>query len=217
MAKTLWLLLPLSLLVLCMPALADDRGPYLAVRGGLVLLDEAKFRDDLGTLHLDFDAGQGGAVAIGYDLGGKYPKLGQGRVELEGAYRKNDLDEADFAQGKVRAGGEMTAESIMFNAYGEYRDQVPWIPYAGLGFGYAVVEMKETTIDGAPFVDDEDEVFAYQFAIGTTYLFSPSWGLDMGYRLFGTAKPEFRRVDGSDTVRGEYLSHQFSLGLRVTF
>ena len=62
-------------------------------------------------------------------------------------------------------------------------------------------------------------VFAYQLAAGVGYVISKQITLDLGYKYFATAKPEFEFSAGfgGGKVEAEYSSHNIFLGLRYSF
>lgn len=216
MARGLLLLFCLNCLLFSAPALGSEEGGYIGLHGGGLLLGRSQNSYGQESFDLDYEAGYGTSLVLGYDLGSKYPHLGEGRLELEVGYRKNELEESSFPQGTFDAEGDVSALSIMFNSFGEYRENPPWIPYVGFGLGYAVVSVEDVRIDGVPLTDDEDGVFAWMAGAGLGYRLSDIWTFDLGYRLLGTTSPRFHLEDGSGLrLRSEYLSHLFSLGLRL--
>lgn len=198
------------------PALAGDEGPYLALHGGAVFVDEMKNSSASGSFNADLDGGYGAALALGYDLAEEYPKIGKGRLELELGYRSNPLGDVDFSQGKVAGAGDLTVTSLMVNSYVDVRDSLPWIPYGGIGVGVAEVSWDGATVAGALLVDGSDVVFAYQFVLGTALHLADGLALDFGYRYFGTADPSFTDA-GGERIESRYGSHLLLAGVRCTF
>lgn len=171
-------------------------------------------------------------AAAGYDFG-------MWRAEFEIAYRQNDLDKIkavvsqDIGNGpingepiptqvvpgtsvSINADGDVSALSFMVNGYFDWQNPSPLTPYLGAGIGFARVSMNDLKVEGVRLVDDSDTVFAYQLAAGVGWEFMPNLTLDLGYRYFATADPEFRDVEG-DTFESEYKSHNLMLGLRIGF
>jgi opacity protein-like surface antigen len=191
--KAVALICCLFLLLLSSAAYARE-GTYVAVRGGASLLadsDLAIAGSPFGTN--EYKTGYDGAVALGYSY---VP----GRVEVEVAYNTNDVDGFDE---------NVSALSLMFNAYAEFYDQdigfMEISTYVGGGLGAAQV-----TYDISGFGDDDDIVFAWQFALGLGVELSDSVILDLGYRYFATADP----VLFSGVLETEYNTSIISLGLR---
>lgn len=216
MKRLLYLLcLPMLLLPLCRPAWSAHQGVYVGAYYGMALLDEAEARDDLGTFHLDFDPGEVAAFTLGYDL---HPKgfLGDGRIELEYARRSNSLDKVDFLEGDIEGEGDLQVDSVLLSTYGVYRGFRGWVPYFGAGIGAARVTADDLEVGGQSLADDDDVVFAYQVGVGADIPLLTNLSLDVGYRFFGTTKPEFETSDGGD-FKVEYFSHAALVGLRLGF
>jgi opacity protein-like surface antigen len=207
--------IPMLLLALCGPAWSAHQGVYLGASYGMTLLSEAEARDALGTFNLDFEPGQVAALALGYDLK-PHGLLGDGRLELEYARRSNALEEVDFLEGKVDGDGDLRAESLLLNTWGVYRGFRGWVPYLGAGIGAARLTADDLKVFGQPLADDDKVVFAYQLGVGVDFPLMQSLSLDLGYRFFGTARPEFTAADGSK-FKTRYLSHSALLGLRFGF
>lgn len=194
---------------------APDAGPYFGIQGGGVLLDDIENSDNDGSYNYSFDPGYYGAVVVGAHLG-KHSSLGEGRLEVEIAYRSNDLDEMDFAEGSETAGGDMTVVSAMFNSIAEYRGRYIWVPYLGAGAGWSYVELNDATVGGQSVADGDDNAFSYQFLVGLVAEVSSAVNFDLGYRYLRTLDLEFEDVQGR-SVDSEYSSHTVSLGLRIDF
>jgi len=208
MKRLMYLLcLPMLLLPLCRPAWSAHQGVYVGAYYGMTVLNESEADDDLGTFHLDFDPGQVAVFTLGYDLN---PKgfLGDGRIEFEYARRSNSLDKVDFLEGDVGGKGDMQVESLLLSTYGVYRGFRGWVASCGAA--------DDLRVSGQPLADDDDVVFAYQLGIGADIPLLQNLSLDLGYRFFGTTKPEFETSDGDD-FKVEYFSHAALVGLRLGF
>ena len=205
------------LLCLASTASAEQARPYFTLLGGFNLTDEIVLSDQTGDYIASVEPGFFAGGALGYDLGDAFPQLGKGRLELEFGYRYNLLKEAHFSTGTVYAEGDLSTISVMFNAIGEYENYSPYyVPYIGIGLGAATVSMIETSAAGSPMIDDSDTRFAYQVLTGLTFPVSGNLVMDLGYRYFGTLKPEF--IDSQNQqVEVDYANHSFELGLRLGF
>ena len=64
--------------------------------------------------------------------------------------------------------------------------------YAGGGAGGAIVSFE------AGDFDSDDTVFAYKFAAGLSYAFTPELGADLGYEYLATEDVELDRIDLKD-------------------
>lgn len=190
---------------------AYAQSPYLSVNVGGTWLDDADNVSKLDgeKVKSEHDTGFNVGAAAGYDFG-------MGRAELEIAYRQNDMDKFTLEGISVNAGGDVSALSFMANGYFDIHNQSPVTPYIGAGIGLARVSVNDVTVLGEKIADDSDTVFAYQLAAGVGWEFMPNLTLDLGYRYFATADPEFNDVEG-DKFESEYKSHNLSVGLRIAF
>lgn len=196
--------------------------PYFSVHVGGTWLQDADVDYDDPTLlndELEFDSGYNVGAAFGYDYG-------MARLEVELAYRQNDVDRINSEGFAFRADGDFSATSLMLNGYWDLETGSPIVPYFGGGIGFANVSANNVKVFDdlgmVSFVDDDDNVFAYQLAAGIAFALNPVMTLDLGYRYFGTSDPELDAnpllfdppFDGFET---EFESHNVNLGLRLNF
>jgi opacity protein-like surface antigen len=193
-------------------------GPYMSVGVGGTWVQDADssykdpaFADFNNTT--EFDLGFNVAATAGFDFG-------PARLEGEIAYRQNDIDKIEFAGFLVPPpatfGGDVSSLSFMANGFWDIPTGSPATPYLGGGIGVANVSANDFKINGDLLVDDDDTVFAYQLGAGIAFELNPNMALDLGYRFFATADPEFTDFEG-DKVESEYMTHNASLGLRIMF
>ena len=205
-------------LVVCIVAMAlftapaFAAGPYVGAEGGAVFLSNSTFSDPGGDVDLKSKTGFGLGVFGGMDFG-TY------RVEGEFAYRRNNNKEISDPSGTFTVGGDYSSMALMVNGYYDFRMVSPSVvPYLGGGIGGARVSFKATDpATGVTGIDDNDMVFAYQFAAGVGFPISNQLTLDLGYKYFATAKPSFEPIGGGTQVDGEYASHNIFLGARFSF
>lgn len=176
-------------------------GPYMNVQVGGTWLEDA---DVEGIADIEFDTGFNVGVAAGYDFG-------MTRLEAEVVYRENDIDKVEAFGLSLNADGDISALSLMGNAYLDIETGSPVTPYIVAGIGLARVSLNDMKIEGIRVSDDDDTVFAYQFGGGVAFALNEAMAIDLGYRYFATEDPEF---DGDEV---EYKSHNVSLGLRINF
>lgn len=210
-SRMMFVLCILAVSVFAVPAFAA--GPYLGVEGGVTFLSEASFTvAGINTGDLKFDTGYGLGLVGGYDYG-------TWRLEGEFAWRKNDNKEVTSGGETTPLGGDVSSMALMVNGYYDFRMVSPiFVPYLGVGIGGARVSAKvDDPVDGA-VIDDDDMVFAYQFAAGVGFVVNPQVTIDLGYKYFATADPEFEII-GAGGIKGEaeYGSHNIFLGVRYSF
>lgn len=202
-------------LLFCMPAQAQHSGPYVGAFFGGNALMKAKSTGTGGDSALEFKPALTGSAVVGWDLE-PGNALGEGRLELEYSRRSNSLDKVNFSGWSATGGGKMTADSLLFNCIGVFRDDTIWSPYLGLGLGAAQLKADNLTVTGAPFSNDSTVVFAYQVLAGFDIALSKHFSLDLGYRYFSTARPTFTEADGHKLTM-DYVNHSATLGLRAGF
>jgi opacity protein-like surface antigen len=151
------------------------------------------------------------AVTVGYDFpfGGIQ---GGGRVEIEFGHRGNKASEAKFSDGKFSAAGDFEVQSLLVNSFAVLGNDTLMTPYFGIGIGGARVKADDLVVASQLMIDEECLVFAYQGGGGIDLRITNSMRLDLGYRYFGTTRPEFREMDGRK-VKLEYGAHTGIVGL----
>jgi opacity protein-like surface antigen len=216
MKRTCWMIVTLCLpLLLCGPAMAQHTGPYVGAFIGGNALMAAKATDDQGSFTLKFEPGLQGSAVAGWDLAPGNP-VGEGRIELEYTRRSNQLDKIKFAEGDFKGSGNLTADSLLINFFGVFRNKSQWSPYLGAGIGAARMEAADLKDAGFPLSNSSTYVLAYQAGTGVDYALTKRLSIDLGYRFFGSTKPRFTEANGRKFGM-EYYSHSAILGMRFGF
>lgn len=191
-----------GILVAVAPAAAQSTNPrpYVGVSGLFVQLEEDDVSGPLGSLRIGSEDGFGFAAA----LGAAAPT--GGRVEIEAAFRTNDVDRR-CAPACAGASGQTESLSAMLNLLYDVPTGVRLRPYLGVGMGAALV-----AFDSRDFAaDGDDVVFAYQFLGGLGVEVTRTATLVGGYRYFATTDA---RISGLDV---DYRSHNIEIGIRFGF
>ncbi|MFT8242504.1 OmpA family protein [Roseomonas sp. BN140053] len=201
-----------------------DRDSSFAVRNLGLPSDSTKFK---------FDLGFGGVVSIGYGFGNGL------RVEAEGNYRQNDIDDVQiFGARTFSTGGRTRSYGAMGNVLYDFTmpsfvpQFMPVVPYVGVGAGYVWHEYDNVTgragSNGRLTVDDTDGQFAFQGIAGLAFPIAavPGLAITAEYRFLGTLSPDLdarvSTVSNNATVsRGKIevdnYNHSAFLGLRYAF
>ena len=172
--------------------------PYVSGNVGAVWLEDSDFGDEA---EISFDTGFGITAAIGnaYENGL--------RGEVEFGYRTSDMDEFDSDSGSGSIDdGDISTISLMVNGYYDFRPKETICPFIGAGIGYANVEG-----DIEELGSEDDNVFAYQVAVGVAFAINPQTKIDVQYRYFDTDDGDF------DNLEVEYGTHNAMLGVRYSF
>ncbi len=216
MKRTWRMILTLCLLLLFSgQAMAEHSGPYVAAFIGGSALMAAKSTDSLGDFNLTFKPDLLGSAVLGWDFVPGDP-VGPGRIELEYTRRRSPLDQVKFVEGSFTGGGDVTAESLLLNFFGVFRNKGPMAPYFGVGVGAARMGASALTVTNEPLATGSDIVFAYQVGTGVEFALTNYLSLDLGYRFFSGTRPKFTEANGKN-FKMDYLSHSAMLGLRLGF
>jgi len=182
---------------------------YFAGNVGFVSVSDAAVTDSglatagITNAEFSFDNGVGLSLAVGSRISDVI------RAEGEFSYRKNDMDtlSANYMgmPGSIPVNGEIESMTLMGNFFADIDTNSAVTPFIGAGIGFSKV-------DGELEGDSEDDtVFAYQLILGTGFKVNDVTNIDVSYRYFATADPEF---DGTEV---EYATHNFMAGVRLTF
>ena len=184
-------------------------GAYFAGNVGMVSVSDAAVTDSeatalgLSNVEISFDNGVGLSLAAGSSVSDVV------RLEGEFSYRKNDMDTISASMGGASAtlpiNGEIESMALMGNIFADINTSSAITPFLGLGIGFSKLDAE---IEGD---SEDDTVFAYQFILGAGFKVNDSTAIDLSYRYFATADPDF---NGTEI---EYATHNFMAGVRVNF
>jgi len=184
---------------------------YVSFNGGAVWTQDS----DLSLQ--DFDSHGKHVYDLGYTIDlaiGKTFSNGL-RGELEIPYRFSDIDEFTIkGSNPEEFDREISSLSLMVNAYYDFETGTSFRPFVGAGIGYSLLQIEGWT------THHDADVFAYQLMAGCSYAINHQFTLDLQYRFFGTAKPEFETNDprlGHIRIDSEYQTNNLMLGLRFYF
>ena len=171
--------------------------PYVSGNVGAVWLEDTDFGDDA---EISFDTGFGITAAIGNAYENGF------RVEVEFGYRTSDIDkfDSDLRSGSIN--GDFSTISLMVNGYYDFMPKETICPFIGAGIGYANVEGDIDELGS-----EDDNVVAYQVAVGVAFAINPQTKIDVQYRYFDTDDGDF------DGLEVEYGTHNAMLGVRYSF
>lgn len=213
LAKTLTGLAVVCTTLLMYPAHAQSdqvRWPnwYVGLNGGVSWYPNSDVAFvGVASGELKSSTGWMGSIALGYLPRTTMPVLSAMRLELEYAYRVNDLDSVE---GTVLF-GETHSNAFMTNMYFDFVNQTRLTPYVGGGVGMARVEIESS---GSTF---DDDLFAWQLMAGLSYepASMPMTVWNIGYRYFATSDAEYDT--GALTVSQEYQTHGLEAGAKFRF
>ena len=211
MKKTLSVFVALfMLLMLPVVSFSAAPRPYISGQLGVAFLADSDLSipsEDV-TATLEFDPGLATSFAGGVNFG-------MFRVEGEIGYQQNDVDKFSACYGgdcgSAKASGDVSVLSMLGNFYVDFVNSSPVTPFITAGLGIARVEINDLSTVGEYIGGSDDTVFAYQFGVGLAFAINKNMAIDLKYRYFATADPDF------DGVEGEFASHNVYCGFRYTF
>jgi len=163
---------------------------------------------------VDFDDGWGGIVTLGYNFGGA-------RLELEGGYKENDIDNLSvgaFGVGGafVEVDGEVQTLSGMINLILDLPVEGKLQPFilGGIGLANHEVDISRIANTAVNFKDD-DTVLTYQVGAGLAYQLGESADLLVQYRYMSSE--DVTVEDATATDEFDYNHHAVMIGLRFGF
>jgi OOP family OmpA-OmpF porin len=240
----------LAATVLALPAAAQAQqvnGLYIAAGAGVNWLQDAdlsatgQLADQLRlsgrgtTADIRFNTGYVALISLGYGFGNGV------RAEIEGSFRENEVDSIRGFGGTVQAGGRARTYAVMANALYDFDlglnfGGVSFLPYIGVGAGYAWREFDNVGATVAPFgavpggrvtSDGTDGRFAYQAIVGASVpltAYVPGLAFTAEYRFFGTLEHDIDTQSGGGSftinrggTRSENYNHSILLGVRYAF
>lgn len=205
MKKYFWVVGLFMLLMLPGISVSADPGPYVRAQGGIVSLMDSDLTDGANTLTMESKTGWGLGLAGGYNFG-------MFRVEGEVGYQKNGIQKIRGGGTKVDASGDVDCISFLGNTYLAFVNRTPFTPYISGGLGVARLEVKDfgVPVGGFSGFNGDSTVFAYQAGLGVGYAINKNFSIDLKYRYFGTADPEFDNVKAKINNHNAYLGFQYN-------
>jgi OOP family OmpA-OmpF porin len=216
-------------------------GPYIAAGAGLNLLQDSSLSVEgngatqlrgLGinpSGSLTFDPGFAGVLSLGWGFGNGL------RAEVEGNFRRNEIEGASgfSGAGRLGASGQQDSYGIMANVLLDLGSFGPVVPYVGAGLGYVVTDWRQLRLSGNATdvrltASGSDGRFAFQGIAGLAFPleFLPGAAVTAEYRFIGTQNPSIpARAESRSTgaaiasgrVETETYNHSLLLGIRYAF
>jgi len=201
-------------------AAASNRGWYVGVEAGANWLQDTDdlvtvFGGNFTSVNIDYDTGWAAIATVGYAFWES-----NWRVELEGAYRSNEIDNG-IAKGfgPIPAGatvitdGSVSEASLMVNAIYDIHLTDRLTLSLGAGAGIANVNFE---LDNVPVpVDDREWGFAWQGIAGLSYAISDRLDLTLNYRYHRVEDDlDFQTLGFIGNKLDTLENHTVTVGLR---
>ena len=183
-------------------------GPYASINIGLAQPQDSEGNLNGDPIIAEYDLGTALGVAVGNDLGNNI------RIEGELAFQSNDINNINVpGVGSSDVVCETRSTALLLNGYYDIKNLSNVSLFFTVGAGLARVDIDSLNIAGAgpTTSSDDDTVYAYQVGVGAGFGVTEKVTLDVKYRYFATANPEF------DASEIELASHNVYAGIRVGF
>lgn len=177
---------------------------YIAANADIGWHNNIKFQPEGGFAEFAYDAGQGISFSVGR-------ACQHWRMEIEGAYRKSNAKRLSDQFFTEDATGFVRDFALMLNGYWDV--YVPcswWIFYIGGGVGVSFHE-RQICANLTDLTRASNTLFAWQGMAGFAYEIIDHVFLNLGYRLFMTAKPRSSTEKADDVV----WINNIELGVRI--
>ena len=215
----------ITFMVLPVTAMAEDstgNKMYVGFNLGMSMPSDSNttFSDAPFKLNTTVEADSG--LATGIVIGRSFNNF---RLEGELAYQKNDIksvtldsigyDGINYPVGEkiTDVDGDISSTALLVNGYYDFKNSSKFTPFVGAGIGFAKVEVSSAISDseGLLWTSDSDIVAAAQVSLGANYAITEKVSLDLKYRYFVTADPDF------ELSSPEYSTSNVYTGIRYSF
>ena len=226
-----------------------DNGFYTSLKAGI---SDTKFdnsKDQISesdfqlTLH-NKDANKSIYPNISAAVGFDFSKISNvnARAELEYTYKdkakfSSSIDKATFeVDGNSQTIdapegissffiNELRTQSLMLNAYYDFKNTSKFTPYVSAGAGVTRVKNKQTLnsefSEEGSLGSDTNNSFTWSAGAGVSYKVTENVALDLAYRYVDADEIEFNHNISSEGVNlkstADLVSHDYSLGIRYNF
>lgn len=232
-----------------------DNGFYTSLKAGISDTKFDNSKDQLSPSESDFDFKQtlhnddadksiypSISAAIGFD----FSKISNvnARAELEYTYKDKAKFSPSINKATIESEGnsetidapegissffinELRTQSLMFNAYYDFKNASKFTPYVSAGAG--VTRVKNTQTLNPQFseeanlgLSDTSNSFTWSAGAGVAYKVTENVALDLTYRYVDAGEIEFKnknvQLGGFDLKStADLTSHDYSLGIRYNF
>ncbi len=184
-------------------------GPYVRIDMGYSFnmdSDGTQSAGNLGSEAVD------NVILAGGGIGYRFSENIRGDLIFD--YRPDADVSATTSAGNTTA-SEVSALSVMLNAYWDITTTDDLTPYLGAGIGYARLSTSDQTTTGgiATETGATSDNFAWSVTAGAAYKLLDNTLLDMNYRFINMG--EFKQA--TNTTYDDLMAHEMRAGLRFTF
>ncbi len=197
-------------------AQTSPEGPYIGLEGGGNFLGDISPHGGGADTRSTWDGGYVGLGSLGYNFGNGF------RAELEGGYRRNDVDGVRNSS-PGSATGALGVYTAIVNGLYDF-DLAPYgintygfVPHLGVGVGWAQPRFDHAGTFFGNTVSGKDDLFAYQGIAGVDYAVMPNVKVSLDYKYLGTTDGDFHVSPLNTSTRTSITDQAVLLGVRYEF
>jgi opacity protein-like surface antigen len=148
------------------------------------------------------------------------------RAEIEAGFNSNaEIKPYDLAYPSEKINIKIQSRTYALNAYYDINTGSAFVPYAGLGLGFANIHVSPDYNNGPYSYSGSAKMnqFIWNAGLGTGYVLNDNITFDLGYRYtnMGTIAGYVKYGQNGDInnqeIGGKLASHEVLLGVRYTF
>lgn len=170
----------------------------------------------------------GGGIALGYDFSNTFDL--PIRAELDFTARGKANSKYNLVQDDsltADAKNQIKLNTLMVNAYYDFKNESSFTPYLSAGLGYASVNQKTTLSASLPTPDDNysesysrshtSNNFAWSVGAGVKYALNDNFDLDFSYRYLDAGKASISYNGDGTNIESKVKVRTNDLMLGVTY
>lgn len=177
----------------------------------------------------------GGGIALGYDFSQQYDLPVRAEIEFSARgkshseYNLDQYSEGDYSD-SYDAKNQIQLNTVMLNAYYDFKNHTAFTPFVSAGLGYARVHQKTTLVDtwsDSSYSDRDSESrsatsnnLAWSLGVGVKYELNSDFSMDLSYRWLDAGKSEVSyKTDYDEEYKSKasVRTHDIMLGLTYNF
>ncbi|EDR2901220.1 porin family protein [Salmonella enterica subsp. enterica] len=173
----------------------------------------------------------GGGIALGYDFSQQYDLPVRAEIEFSArgkSHSEYNLDQYsdDYTSESSDAKNQIQLNTVMLNAYYDFKNHTAFTPFVSAGLGYARVHQK-TTLLTSSYSNRESESnsgtsdnLAWSLGAGVKYELNSDFSVDFSYRWLDAGKSEVSyKTDYNEEYKSKtsVRTHDVMLGLTYNF
>ncbi|EBS6881416.1 porin family protein [Salmonella enterica] len=221
-------------------AAGEKTGLYLNGKAGVSVLQLSgqsqnfSYADD----HEKYNGGSSrdtvftGGIALGYDFSSNFDIPVRAEIEFSSRGKSHtgynlEKESSDNFSSRWDAKTQLSLNTVMVNAYYDFKNQSAFTPFISAGLGYARVHQKTTLTDIYSEQDFNDVTsssrsgtsnnFAWSLGAGVKYALTSNVNVDLSYRYLDAGKTEVSSATEDEEYKSKASVKTNDITLGVTY